>query len=100
MLNALIGIVHWSADKLHPVVGRATQPITDHALVQPEPPVNDLRLADIEGDQYEHHIDCRQNSEDPDVLPERWRVELLQCCVQAVALVSEEDIQPNRHDGE
>ena len=46
LLNALIGIVHRGADKLHPVIGRAAKPVTNHSLVEPEPPVNDLRLAD------------------------------------------------------
>ena len=100
MLNALIGVVHWSADEPHAVVGRATQPVTDHPLVEPQPPVNDLCLADLERDKHEHDVDCRQDSEDPDVLPERGGVELLHCGEQAVALVGEEDIEPDRHDGQ
>jgi hypothetical protein len=57
--------------------------------------VNDLGLADVERDKHEYHVDRRQDAEDPDEFPECGCVELLQRCVQAIALIGEDDIQPD-----
>ena len=77
------------------MISRTTQPVTDHPLVQPEPPVNDLRLAYVEADQDEYHVDRCQNPEDTDGLPECGCVELLHGGQHVVALVGKEDIEPD-----
>ena len=80
------GLSTGALDEPPSVVGRAAQPVPHHALVEPLPPVDDLRLGDVEADQHQQHVDRWPGSAKiPIEPPERGLVQLLQRGVQAVA---------------
>ena len=94
------GLSTGARDEPAAVVRRAGHPVAHHPLVQPQPPVDELGLADVEGDQHQHHVDRGEHGEDDDRAPEGRLVVLLQGREQLVALEGQQHVQPDRHHGQ